>query len=85
MFYLYFWLYTLFVLIIWGFFVVLKIHSFKFKNFNTNIVLVIKLIMVFFIILTITWYILIFVNSWSLDKKVEINLSWDTIIKEISY
>lgn len=85
MIYLYLWIYTLFLVIIWGFFAIVRIHSYKFKNFNSKIVLILRTFMTLFIILSILWYVLIFFNSSELDKKVEINTSWTNIIKEVSY
>jgi hypothetical protein len=63
-FWIYFWIYTFSMVIIWGFFTIAKIHSLKFKNYQPKIVYLTKIINIVIIILTILWYIFIFVYSW---------------------
>jgi hypothetical protein len=85
MFYIYLWIYTFSVMIIWWVYAIITIHSLKFKNFSQNISLFIKLLFWFFAIMTIIGYILIFYNSDILDKKAEVNVVKNHIIKETSY
>lgn len=56
----YLWTYTLFLAIIWWFFIIAKIHTYKFKNFSSNITKVTSILFVFLIILSFLWYFLIF-------------------------
>jgi len=44
MFYLYLGIYTFSIMIIWGIYAVITIHSIKFKNFSSHIGLFIKLL-----------------------------------------
>lgn len=60
MFLVYIWLYTLFLVFIWWFFIISKIHAFKFKNFSTHIKKVTYLMFIFLATLSILWYVLIF-------------------------
>jgi hypothetical protein len=52
-------LYTLFLVIIWWFFIVAKIHAYKFKHFSNYIERVTKTLLVFLVILSIIGYTLI--------------------------
>jgi hypothetical protein len=85
MFYIYLWIYTFSVMIIWWVYAIITIHSLKFKNFSPNISLFIKLLFWLFAIMTIIGYILIFYNSDILGKKIEVNVVKNHIIKETSY
>ncbi len=85
MFYFYLGIYTFSIMIIWWIYAVITIHSLKFKNFSTKISLFIKLLFWLFAIMTIIGYILIFYNFDILNKKVEVNVMKNHIIKETSY
>ena len=85
MFYLYLGVYTLFIMIIWWVLAIITIHSFKFRNFNPKINFFIRLLFWIFIILTIIWYIIIFVNSEAFSKKIELKVEKNTIQDEVSY
>lgn len=85
MFYLYLGLYTLFIIVIWGFFAVARIHSYKFKSFSHHIAIVTRFLFFTLLTLTIIWYIIIF-SVWNVvSKKIEINANTDNIIEEQSY
>ncbi len=74
----YLWTYTLFIALLWGLFIVAKIHAYKFKSFSNNIPKVTDFLLFFLIFLTILGYILIFfsissetntvTNYWSFDS-----------------
>jgi len=53
-------LYTFFLALIWGLFIVAKIHAFKFKNFSSNIIKVTNFLLFFLITLSILGYVIIF-------------------------
>jgi len=76
MFLVYIWLYTLFLVIVWWFFIVIKIHAFKFKNFSNYITKVISWALILLTILSILWYLIIFLyNPWNFSYKVDISNS----------
>lgn len=79
---IYLWSYTLFLAFIWWFFIVAKIHAYKFKNFSNHIVKVTKVLLIFLIILSLLWYILIFTSS---SNTVTVKDYWSTSIEEINY
>lgn len=61
----YIWFYIFFLAIIWWFFFVARIHSYKFKNFSPYIVKVTNLLMFFLLFLSILWlYIIYKIDSW---------------------
>lgn len=72
MFSVYIWLYTFFVVIAWWFFIVTKVHVYKFKNFSNYIGKVVPLIAIFMLILTIVGYIIIFTSDiWNSTYKID--------------
>lgn len=80
---IYLWLYTLLLVLIWGFFIVAKIHSYKFKNFSNYIEKVTKLLLIFLIVLSVLWYIIIiFMDTSSIDVNFTEN---DFYFNEVSY
>ena len=70
-FWIYFWIYTLAVLIIWWFFIIAKIHSLKFKNYQPKIIKITHIITIILIILTLLGYIIILIHSlnWHDNRK----------------
>jgi len=64
-FWIYFGIYSFSVVVIWAFFIIAKIHSLKFKNYQPKIVWYTNLITIILVIFTILWYILIFFSAWS--------------------
>lgn len=64
-FWIYFGIYSFSVVVIWAFFIIAKIHSLKFKNYQPKIVWYTSLVTIILIIFTILWYILIFFFAWS--------------------
>lgn len=81
MFLVYIWLYTLFLVIVWGFFIVTKIHAYKFKNFSNYMTKVFPLIFIVMLSLSIIWYIIIFIsNTWNSTYKIDTKAnSFDSI------
>jgi len=67
----YIWLYTLFLIFIWGFFIIARIHAYKFKNFSNNIVRVTNALFVLLVLLSFAWYWIILFSS-DLDNSVHI-------------
>ncbi|MDD4151640.1 MAG: hypothetical protein PHR68_03420 [Candidatus Gracilibacteria bacterium] len=53
-------IYTLFLALIWGFFVVAKIHAYKFKDFSPNIEKVTKILAIVLFIISILGYIVVY-------------------------
>ncbi len=66
--FLYFWIYTLFLVIVAAFFIIIRIHALKFKNFQTRIVTSLRALCIFLIILAILGYVSLYiiVNSWKI-------------------
>ena len=84
-FWIYFWFYTFSVIVIWAFFIIAKIHSLKFKNYQPKIVNITNIITIILAILTLIWYILIFVFAWdtnTYDIRETAKPKWE-IQKEI--
>ncbi len=75
MFFVYIWLYTFVLAIAWGLFIVAKMHSYKFKNFSTNIEKITTILFIFLLFLSITWYILIFFLDWNIGTSPKIDTS----------
>ena len=57
-------LYIALLLGIWGFYAVARMHTMKFKNFSSHITPVTNILMVFLIILSIIWFILVLNLNW---------------------
>jgi len=74
-FWIYFWIYTFSMVVIWGFFIIAKIHSLKFKNYQSKIVDLTRIVNIIMIILTILWYIFIFIYSWWEDTYTLENIN----------
>jgi hypothetical protein len=68
-------IYIFMLAIVWGFFLIAKQHSYKFKHFSTNIVPVTNVLMIALIILSILGFIMIFSLWWDSTKTLEINSS----------
>ena len=81
----YFGLYTLFLIIIWWIFIVIKIHAFKFKNFSKHIVRITYLLFIFLIILSLLWYIIIFISESSSTFKLDLSGSNKESLNKIEY
>ena len=60
MFLVYFGIYTFILAILWGFFMIAKLHSYKFKTFSKNIEKVTMVLAIFLISLSILGYVLLF-------------------------
>jgi len=80
----YIWLYTLFLVIIWWFCIVAKIHAYKFKNFSNHIEGVTFLLIMILLILSISGYVALFSlgatnSTFTVDKSVENFDSFDNI------
>ena len=76
----YIWTYTIFIVILWAFFIIAKMHSYKFKMFSNNIQRVTTILIVILLSLSILGYITIIVwydsgKSVSLDFKNNSNFS----------
>lgn len=60
MLFLYIGLYLFILALLWGFFIVAKLHSYKFKNFSSNIEKVTVVLFVFLLFLSISGFVLLF-------------------------
>lgn len=67
---LYFWLYILVMSFVWWFFIIAKIHFFKFKNYSKYIYPVTKLLLFSLIFLTLIWFYFVS-NIWSWTTNTE--------------
>ncbi|QFR39394.1 hypothetical protein A9Q91_04140 [Candidatus Gracilibacteria bacterium 28_42_T64] len=76
-------LYTLFLVGIWGFFIIAKIHAFKFKNFSNHITKITNSLFVLLVLLSVFGYGVILFSS-NLDNSVEIENPSDNF-SEIDY
>lgn len=80
---MYLWIYTLLLVFIWGFFMVAKIHAYKFKNFSNYIEKVTWFLLIFLIFLSISWYLIIIFLS---DNSTNIDFTEkDFYFNEVSY
>ena len=75
-FWIYFWVYTFSLVVIWGFFIVAKIHFMKFKNYQPSIESLTNVLRITFIVLSLLWYILIFfgtpkISTYNINKTVK--------------
>lgn len=85
MFYIYLWVYTLFLVIIWGVLGIITIHSFKFRNFNPKITFFIKLLFLVFITLSVIGYVILIYNNDVFSKKIDVKIEENRIMKDVSY
>ena len=60
MFLVYFGIYTFILAVLWGFFMVARLHSYKFKTFSKNIEKVTLILAIFLISLSILGYVMLF-------------------------
>lgn len=81
---MFFWIYTLFLVILWWFFIVAKIHAYKFKNFSNYIEKVTTLLLILLIILSLLWYGLIFFFNDNLSSEIKFD-NTDFYFNEVSY
>lgn len=54
---IYLWIYTLFLVILWWCFMILKVNSFKYLDFSLKINKYTKILLIYMIILSWLWYI----------------------------
>lgn len=80
---MYLWIYTLILIILWWFFVIAKIHSYKFKNFSNNIQNVTRILLVVMFLLSLLWYIVILMYSW--NGQLLTSDSSDFLFNEVNY
>ncbi len=80
---MYLWIYTLLLVFIWGFFIVAKIHAYKFKNFSNYIEKVTWFLLIFLIFLSICWYIII-IFLWDDSTTIDFKES-DFYFNEVTY
>ncbi len=65
-------LYTLFLIFVWGFFIVAKLHAYKFKNFSTLIKPITTILFVFLVFLSIVGYIVLGGSQFSSPGSVNV-------------
>lgn len=61
--------YVFMLAVVWGFFLIARHHSYKFKHFSTNITPVTNMLLVFLLILSVLWFFMIF-SLWDSNVKV---------------
>ena len=54
-------IYSVAILWLWFLFLISRVHSYKFKNYSSIIAPVTRFIAIIFIVLTIAWYLFIFI------------------------
>jgi len=79
----YIWLYTFILVVAWALFIVAKLHSYKFKNFSTDIEKVTTTLFIFLLSISILWYILIFFLGWNVNNSASVDTS--TNYDSVSY
>lgn len=80
---MYLWIYTLLLVFIWGFFIVAKIHAYKFKNFSNYIEKVTWFLLIFLIFLSVCWYLII-IFLWDDSTTIDFKES-DFYFNEVTY
>lgn len=65
------WFYILFIVFVWGFFLIAKIHFFKFRNYWTYLVPATKFLMLALLILTILWWYFVYKLSYTSTKQTQ--------------
>lgn len=78
----FFGIYLIFLALIWGFFIVAKIHAYKFKDFSQNIEKVTKLLLFALIFLSILGFFLIYNFNWSLYSVEISDINADNVSQE---
>jgi len=81
---MYLWIYTLFLVMVWWFFIVAKIHAYKFKNFSNYIEKMTQILLILLIILSISWYILILFLDDNITKTLNFD-NKDLYFNEVNY
>jgi Ca2+/H+ antiporter len=80
------WAYTLFLAMIWWFFIIAKIHAYKFKNLWNKIEPITKILLITLAILSILWYIILI---YMLKTDNGLYLEWwnskDFYFNEVNY
>lgn len=75
-------IYLMFLALTWGFFIVAKIHAYKFKDFSPNIEKITKLLWIALICLTLLWFLILYNFKWSLYTVKINNISADNVSQE---
>jgi hypothetical protein len=71
-------IYIFMLAIVWGFFLIARHHSYKFKHFSTNITPVTNILMIFLLILSVLGFIMIFSLGAGTTKTVEVDTKQKT-------
>jgi len=75
-------IYTLFLALVWWFFIIAKIHAYKFKDFSTNIEKMTKLLAIILLVISILWYIIIYNFKWTLYTVKIDDINSDNVKEE---
>ncbi len=81
---MYLWIYSLFLIMVWWFFIVAKIHAYKFKNFSNYIEKVTSILLIILILLSLLWYLLIILSDDWYTKTLKFNNN-DLYFNEVNY
>ncbi|MDP2090550.1 MAG: hypothetical protein Q8K30_03030 [Candidatus Gracilibacteria bacterium] len=76
-------IYTFVLALLWGLFIVAKIHAYKFKDFSLHITKVTNILFIFLLILSIIGYLFIFYFTTNTTTVVKNYSSGD--IQEVNY
>jgi L-asparagine transporter-like permease len=77
-------IYTFCLVVVWALFIVSRMHSYKFKNFSHNIVKVTNILFTVLLLLSILWYVFIFMN-YDAGQTIQLDFSSEKTFKEIDY
>jgi len=68
-------IYIIILFVIWGFFIVARMHTMKFKHFSNHIAPATNILTIFLATLSILWFIFIFYLFWWKQDNYEIKIS----------
>lgn len=77
-------IYTFWLVVVWALFIISKLHAYKFKNFSHHIVKVTNILFTVLLLLSILWYVFIFMN-YDTAQTIQLDFSEDKTFKEIDY
>ena len=80
MFFILSWIFTIFMVLIWGAFMVAKIHFYKFRDYSKYVVPVTKVLSLVLLILTIVWYYQIYEYS---ELNMEVQTLKEATVTEV--
>ncbi len=67
-------LYIFWLVCVWWFFIIARVHVYKFKQYSTHIVSATKLVFVILLVLTVIWFAIIareYMNAPTISKTIK--------------